>query len=67
LKKYKEHIDDHQLELRDVFTKAGYTLSAENKIELQEAIEQMPSFVPKVFKSNNEQFNDMIIKYIEKN
>ena len=25
--KYKEHLDDHQLELRDVFTTAGYTLS----------------------------------------
>ena len=65
LEKYHEHLDDHQLELRDVFTNAGYTLSAENKDELVQAIEQAKSFQPKTFRSNNEKMNRLVIDYIE--
>ncbi|MBT9777077.1 capsular biosynthesis protein CpsG [Clostridium sp. MCC353] len=66
LKKYKEHLDDHQLELRDVFTNSGYTLSAENKEELLEALSSVPSFIPKTFVSNNKKINDMVIDFIER-
>ena len=66
LEKYKEHLDDHQLELRDVFTNAGYTLSAENKDELIDAIIKSRNFVPKEFHSNNRRINEMVIDFIEK-
>lgn len=65
LEKYKEHLDDHQLELRDVFTSAGYTLSAENIDELRVAVERMSTFKPKVFKSNNQQMNRLVIDFID--
>ena len=63
--KYKEHLDDHQLELRDVFTDAGYTLSANNKEELIEALHQIETFVPKKFRSNNSHVNQIVIDFIE--
>lgn len=63
--KYKEHLDDHQLELKDVFTTAGYTLSAENKEELKKAIQESKKFSPSKFESNSEKMNQLIIHYIE--
>ena len=63
--KYKEHLDDHQLELRDVFTDAGYTLSANNEEELIEALRQIETFVPKEFQSNNSHVNQIVIDFIE--
>lgn len=63
--KFKEHLDDHQLELRDVFTDAGYTLSANNKEELIEALHQIETFVPKEFRSNNSHVNKIVIDFIE--
>lgn len=65
LEKYREHIDDHQLELKNVFTKAGYTLSAEDKDELIDAIQNIEAFVPKTFVSNTDQFNQLLVDYIE--
>ena len=64
--KYKEHLDDHQLELRDVFVNAGYTLGAEDKESLVKAIKESKYFEPKEFKSNNEKINQVIIDFIEK-
>lgn len=66
LEKYKEHLDNHQQELRDVFTDGGYTLSAENKDELIDAIIKSRNFVPKEFYSNNRRINEMVIDFIEK-
>ena len=65
LEKYKEHLDDHQLELSDVFTSAGYTLSANSKEELIDALEHIETFTPKVFKSNNSYVNQLVIDFIE--
>lgn len=63
--KYHEHLDDHQLELRDVFTNAGYTLSAENKEELHKAFQQIKKFIPKKFKSNNHKINQLVCDFID--
>lgn len=65
LKKYKEHLDNHQLELKDVFENAGYTISAENKQELIDAIKLAKDFKPKQFISNDHKINDMVIDFIE--
>lgn len=63
--KYKEHLDDHQLELTDLFTNAGYTLSADCKEELIEALHQLETFTPKPFQSNNIHVNQLVIDFIE--
>lgn len=62
---YGEHLDDHQLELADVFTKAGFTLCATDKETLKACITNLNKFKPVVFKSNSENMNKLVIEYIE--
>ena len=64
--KYHEHIDDHQLELADVFTSGGYTLCATTKEELQECIDKCATFIPKKFVSVKGNIDRLIIDFLEK-
>jgi len=66
LKKFQEHLDDHQLELRDVFTSSGYTLSAENKEDMKVCIQMLEQFKPRKFVTNNYKMNQIVIDFIEK-
>ncbi|MCI8427287.1 MAG: glycosyl transferase [Lachnospira sp.] len=40
LKKYKEHVDDHQLEIARAFSKKNYVLCCEHTIDLEKMIEK---------------------------
>lgn len=62
---YGEHLDDHQLELAEVFTKAGCTMCATNKDEMISCLKQIENFQPAPFKSNSEHMNQLIIDFIE--
>ena len=65
LKKYKEHVNDHQLELIDKFSKEGYIIDGSNNLE--EAILKLNSFTPKKYQSNNDNFVNLIEDYIDNN
>lgn len=65
LKDYGEHIDNHQLELAEVFTVNGYTMCATTKEELKDSLLKISSFVPKKFISNTENMNRLIIETID--
>lgn len=65
IERFKEHLDNHQLELSDVFTKQGYTLTANNKEELVSSILAIDKFKPKNFESNKEYINKLIIDFID--
>lgn len=54
LKKYKEHVNDHQIQLLDNFAEAGYILPLRDFSKLEELI-NMP-FKPRKFESNNKNF-----------
>ena len=56
LKKYKEHVNDHQLQIIESFAKLGYILPLYNFDELDKVIEESKSFKPKKYKSNTENF-----------
>lgn len=60
-----EHIDDHQNELAEIFTTAGYTLCANNKEELRNAIEKCQSFQPEKYKSDNMKINNIVLDFIK--
>ena len=62
---YGEHLDDHQLELANIFTQNGYTLCATNKAELQNCLSNIKNFVPRPFESNTRNMNKMTIDFIE--
>ena len=65
LAKYNEHLDDHQLELCELFEKSKYALVAHNKKELIACIQKIPDFTPAKFVSNNQRIVDLIISCME--
>ena len=66
LKKYDEHIDDHQVEILDVFAKNNYILPW-NETSLIEILKNIPAFVPSKYPFGNHGIEDSIIQYINDN
>lgn len=64
LKKFKEHVNDHQLEIVNEFSKLGYIIDGSN---LEDAINKINDFEPKKYKSNNDNFVKLIENYIDNN
>lgn len=52
LKKYKEHVNDHQVQLIEHFTKDGYILGVDVLDELDKRIKEIDSFKPNKYNSN---------------
>lgn len=65
LSEYNEHLDDHQLELSNLFENKGYALVAKNKEELVDCINRISEFTPSEYISNNEKITQLIINCIE--
>lgn len=66
LAKYKEHVNDHQLQIVREFSKLGYILGCENVEELPIYLEKVKTFIPKEYKSSNEKMLKIIEDFIEK-
>ena len=62
LKEYGEHVNDHQLQILENFSKKGYLVALEDFDKLDEAIKQAKELEPKPIKSNKQYF----IKQLEK-
>lgn len=65
LAKYKEHTNDHQIQIVEELTKDGYILSCMNLNKLEEVIEKSNDFKPKKYQQNNKKIIDIIENYIE--
>ena len=67
LAQYREHADDHQLELASFFSQIGCLMSASDKKELVDCINMLPEYKPVEFVSNNHKMNQILIDYIDNN
>lgn len=56
LSKYKEHVDNHQEEIVNIFTDESYILKLDENDKLDDIIEKIHDFKPKNFISNTENF-----------
>lgn len=56
LKEYGEHVNDHQLQILENFSEAGYLLALKDFERLDVLLKQVADFVPAEFKSNKEYF-----------
>lgn len=65
LKEYGEHTNNHQLQIIENFTKAGYILSLDSFDELDKVLEQCKIFKPKKYKSNSKKFNKLLENIID--
>lgn len=65
LAKYKEHGNDHQLQIVENFGKLGYIIPVTNVDDLDDALKQVKTFKPKKFVSNTNNFIKIIEDYID--
>lgn len=65
LKKYGEHVNDHQLQILDNFTKKGYILPLEDFDKIDVLIKKAKDFIPKKFTSNKKFFLKQLEKQID--
>lgn len=66
LEEYKEHVNNHQLQIIDNFSKAGYILGLDDFNNLGELIKKSKSFTPKAYTSNTNKMIRIVSKYIDK-
>ena len=67
LYKFKEHTNDHQLQIVDSLSSEGYILKLEDFDNLDAVIEKSKSFKPKEFVFNNKNFVCKLKDYIDNN
>lgn len=65
LAKYLEHVDDHQLQITEVFSDEGYILELKDDDDLDEIYKKIKEFKPRKYISNTENFINSIKKEIE--
>lgn len=65
LKKYKEHTNDHQIQIIDAFSSEGYILALNDFDKLDEILQKAKNFKPKKFKSNTNFFTNNLKNYID--
>ena len=65
LKKYKEHENDHQLQILKSFTKKGYILSVNNVNNIGKVLKDVDNFKPIKYESNTTNFVQLIKKHID--
>ena len=64
LKKYKEHVNDHQLQIIENFNDSGYIIGIKEVSELEDVLNRVKEFEPKNYKSNNKEFVNKLEKTI---
>lgn len=67
LSKYKEHNNDHQLQIVEEFGKEGFLIPVYEMDELEQAIQKVKTFKPNKYKSNNKNLVKLISEYIDRN
>jgi len=66
LKKYGEHVNDHQVQLINTFDYQGYIIGAKDVSDLSDALKRVDKFTPKEYKSQTNNMIKMIDDYIDK-
>jgi UDP-N-acetylglucosamine transferase subunit ALG13 len=65
LARFDEHIDDHQLEILDVFAKSGAVLPWNGNGDLTQMMERIAHFVPAEYAFSQEQISGIILSYLD--
>jgi len=65
LKKYKEHTNDHQLQIINNFSKSGYILELKENDDLGKILQESLKFKPKRYKSNTKNMIKLLEDYID--
>ena len=67
LKEYKEHVNNHQLDIIKTFNDLGYIIGLNNVEELDETLKTVEDFEPIEYKSNTGNILEIVEKFIDNN
>lgn len=67
LAKYNEHMNDHQIQITQNFSKKGYILPLYENDDLGQVLKEIETFKPKKFKSNTKDMIKLISHFIDNN
>jgi UDP-N-acetylglucosamine transferase subunit ALG13 len=67
LAKFDEHIDDHQLEILEVFSKSGAVLPWQGEGDLRDVLTLADSFVSAGYPFGAENLSRAILRYLHEN
>lgn len=67
LKKYKEHVNDHQIDIINSFNEMHYIIGIQSVSELKEALEKSKEFEPRIYKKNTGNIPKIIENFIDNN
>lgn len=67
LAKYKEHMNNHQVQIIERFTNAGYILPYNEEDDLGKIIKKAKSFKPNKYNSNTDKMIKLISNFIDNN
>ena len=67
LKKYKEHVNDHQLDIIESFNEKKYIIGLQNVKELEDALKKVNDFNPNRYIKNTGNIIEIIENFIENN
>lgn len=65
-KEYKEHVNNHQQQILETFSKEGYLIALEDFSKLEKTLKEAENFKPKKFISNNKNFVKLLDEEITK-
>ena len=65
--KYKEHVNDHQIQIVRNFNKRGYIIGIDDVENLETAIKKIVDFEPKKYQSNTKNFVKIVEDFIDNN
>ena len=67
LKKYKEHVNNHQLDIIEAFNEKGYIIGIHGVEELQDALNKIKEFKPQKYVSNTGNIIKIVENFIDLN
>ena len=67
LKKYNEHVNDHQLDIVKSFNELGYIIGLSSVEELKDALKKVKDFEPKQYIKNTGNILKIVENFIENN
>lgn len=67
LKKYNEHVNDHQIEIIDSFNEKGYIIGIHSVEELGKALEETKNFKPQKYVKNTGNILKLVEDFIDNN
>ena len=65
LKKYKEHVNDHQLDIIKSFNGAGYIIGIQDVSKLPKALEEAKKFIPQKYVQNTGKILQLVSDFID--